>query len=105
MAQSLEECLRRAALGSRNVTRRARRGGNQGRSTAPPGQPPFLTKDAGSPEIAAALEAAKRGESAIDPAVQHHLVKARERHRSSGPHPTRHSCPMVSRLAKQRSWR
>jgi DNA-binding NarL/FixJ family response regulator len=36
----------------------------------------FLTKDAGSPEIAAALEAAKRGEAAIDPAVQHHLVKA-----------------------------
>jgi DNA-binding NarL/FixJ family response regulator len=36
----------------------------------------FLTKDAGSTEIAAALEAAKRGESAIDPAVQHHLVKA-----------------------------
>jgi len=36
----------------------------------------FLTKDAGSPEIAAALDAAIRGESAIDPAVQHHLVKA-----------------------------
>jgi DNA-binding NarL/FixJ family response regulator len=36
----------------------------------------FLTKDATSPQIAAALEAAKRGESAIDPAVQHHLVKA-----------------------------
>jgi DNA-binding NarL/FixJ family response regulator len=36
----------------------------------------FLTKDAGSAEIAAALEAAKRGEAAIDPAVQHHLVKA-----------------------------
>jgi DNA-binding NarL/FixJ family response regulator len=36
----------------------------------------FLTKDAGSQEIAAALEAAKRGQSAIDPAVQHHLVKA-----------------------------
>jgi DNA-binding NarL/FixJ family response regulator len=36
----------------------------------------FLTKDAGSPEIAAALEAAKRGDSAIDPAVQRHLVKA-----------------------------
>jgi DNA-binding NarL/FixJ family response regulator len=36
----------------------------------------FLTKDAGSEEIAAALAAAKRGESAIDPAVQHHLVKA-----------------------------
>ena len=27
----------------------------------------LLTKDAGSPEIAAALQAAKRGESAIDP--------------------------------------
>ena len=36
----------------------------------------FLTKDAGSPEIGAALAAAKRNESAIDPAVQHHLVKA-----------------------------
>jgi DNA-binding NarL/FixJ family response regulator len=36
----------------------------------------FLTKDAASPEIAAALKAAKRGESAIDPAVQHYLVKA-----------------------------
>jgi DNA-binding NarL/FixJ family response regulator len=36
----------------------------------------FLTKDATGPQIAAALEAAKRGESAIDPAVQHHLVKA-----------------------------
>jgi DNA-binding NarL/FixJ family response regulator len=36
----------------------------------------FLTKYATSPQIAAALEAAKRGQSAIDPAVQHHLVKA-----------------------------
>jgi DNA-binding NarL/FixJ family response regulator len=36
----------------------------------------FLTKDAASPQIAAALQAAKRGEAAIDPAVQHHLVKA-----------------------------
>ena len=36
----------------------------------------FLTKDATNPQIAAALQAAKRGESAIDPAVQHHLVKA-----------------------------
>lgn len=36
----------------------------------------FLTKDATSQQIAAALQAAKRGESAIDPAVQHHLVKA-----------------------------
>jgi DNA-binding NarL/FixJ family response regulator len=36
----------------------------------------FLTKDATNTQIAAALQAAKRGESAIDPAVQHHLVKA-----------------------------
>jgi DNA-binding NarL/FixJ family response regulator len=36
----------------------------------------FLTKDATSPQIAAALTAAKSGRSAIDPAVQHHLVKA-----------------------------
>jgi DNA-binding NarL/FixJ family response regulator len=36
----------------------------------------FLTKDATNLQIAAALQAAKRGESAIDPAVQHHLVRA-----------------------------
>jgi DNA-binding NarL/FixJ family response regulator len=36
----------------------------------------FLTKDAAADQIAAALEAARRGEAAIDPAVQHHLVKA-----------------------------
>jgi DNA-binding NarL/FixJ family response regulator len=34
----------------------------------------FLTKDATNDEIRNALEAATRGESAIDPAVQHHLV-------------------------------
>jgi DNA-binding NarL/FixJ family response regulator len=36
----------------------------------------FLTKDATSAQIAEALQAAIRGEAAIDPAVQHHLVKA-----------------------------
>jgi DNA-binding NarL/FixJ family response regulator len=36
----------------------------------------FLTKDATNDEIRNALEAATRGESAIDPAVQHHVVKA-----------------------------
>jgi DNA-binding NarL/FixJ family response regulator len=36
----------------------------------------FLTKDATNQQISAALQAAKRGESAIDPAVQHHLVRA-----------------------------
>ncbi len=36
----------------------------------------FLTKDATSEQIADALRAAVRGEASIDPAVQHHLVKA-----------------------------
>lgn len=36
----------------------------------------FLTKDATSQQIAGALRAAVRGEAAIDPAVQHHVVKA-----------------------------
>jgi DNA-binding NarL/FixJ family response regulator len=36
----------------------------------------FLTKDAGADQIAQALHAVIRGEAAIDPAVQHHLVAA-----------------------------
>jgi DNA-binding NarL/FixJ family response regulator len=36
----------------------------------------FLTKDASNEQIREALEAAVRGHAAIDPAVQHHLVKA-----------------------------
>ena len=36
----------------------------------------FLTKDAGADEIARALRAVMRGEAAIDPAVQHHVVAA-----------------------------
>ena len=34
----------------------------------------FLTKDAGAEEIQRAIAAVVRGEAAIDPAVQHHLV-------------------------------
>jgi DNA-binding NarL/FixJ family response regulator len=34
----------------------------------------FLTKDAGAEEIERAIAAVVRGEAAIDPAVQHHLV-------------------------------
>jgi len=45
----------------------------------------FLTKDATNQQIAAALQAAKRGESAIEPAVQHHLVKAIAPHRAAAP--------------------
>jgi DNA-binding NarL/FixJ family response regulator len=36
----------------------------------------FLTKDAGAAEIARAIAAVVRGDAAIDPAVQHHLVDA-----------------------------
>jgi DNA-binding NarL/FixJ family response regulator len=36
----------------------------------------YLTKDAGAEQIRQALEAVVRGEAAIDPAVQHHLVDA-----------------------------
>jgi DNA-binding NarL/FixJ family response regulator len=36
----------------------------------------FLTKDAGAEEIDRAIAAVVRGEAAIDPAVQHHLVDA-----------------------------
>lgn len=36
----------------------------------------FLTKDSGAEEIERAITAVARGEAAIDPAVQHHLVEA-----------------------------
>jgi len=36
----------------------------------------FLTKDSGAEEIERAIAAVVRGEAAIDPAVQHHLVEA-----------------------------
>jgi DNA-binding NarL/FixJ family response regulator len=36
----------------------------------------FLTKDAGADQIEQALAAVARGEAAIDPAVQHHVVAA-----------------------------
>ncbi len=36
----------------------------------------FLTKDAGAAQIEQALAAVARGEAAIDPAVQHHVVAA-----------------------------
>ena len=36
----------------------------------------FLTKDAGADEIRRAVEAVARGEAALDPTVQHHVVAA-----------------------------
>jgi DNA-binding NarL/FixJ family response regulator len=36
----------------------------------------YLTKDAGAEDIRAAVEAVARGEAALDPSVQHHVVAA-----------------------------
>jgi DNA-binding NarL/FixJ family response regulator len=36
----------------------------------------YLTKDAGAEQIRAAIEAVARGDAALDPAVQHHVVAA-----------------------------
>ncbi|HEY6891131.1 MAG TPA: response regulator transcription factor [Solirubrobacter sp.] len=36
----------------------------------------YLTKDAGADEIRAAVEAVARGEAALDPAIQHHVLAA-----------------------------
>jgi DNA-binding NarL/FixJ family response regulator len=36
----------------------------------------YLTKDAGADEIKAAVEAVARGEAALDPAIQHHVLAA-----------------------------
>jgi DNA-binding NarL/FixJ family response regulator len=36
----------------------------------------YLTKDAGADQIRAAVEAVARGEAALDPAVQHHVIAA-----------------------------
>jgi DNA-binding NarL/FixJ family response regulator len=36
----------------------------------------YLTKDAGAEQIRAAVEAVARGEAALDPAIQHHLLAA-----------------------------
>ncbi len=36
----------------------------------------YLTKDAGAEEILAAVEAVARGEAALDPAIQHHVLAA-----------------------------
>jgi DNA-binding NarL/FixJ family response regulator len=36
----------------------------------------YLTKDAGAEQIRSAVEAVARGEAALDPAVQHHVLAA-----------------------------
>ena len=50
----------------------------------------YLTKDAGADEIRMALEAVARGEAALDPSVQHHVVAALAR---TGPEPAAAELP------------
>ena len=45
----------------------------------------YLTKDAGAEDIRAAVEAVARGEAALDPSVQHHVVAALARPSSGSP--------------------
>ena len=45
----------------------------------------YLTKDAGAEDIRAAVEAVARGDAALDPSVQHHVVAA-----LAGPEPADH---------------
>ena len=45
----------------------------------------YLTKDAGAEEIRAAMEAVARGDAALDPAVQHHVVAALSTPSEAGP--------------------
>jgi DNA-binding NarL/FixJ family response regulator len=45
----------------------------------------YLTKDAGAEDIRAAVEAVARGEAALDPSVQHHVVAALAQPSSGSP--------------------
>jgi DNA-binding NarL/FixJ family response regulator len=47
----------------------------------------YLTKDAGAEEIRAAVEAVMRGEAALDPAIQHHVIAALGRPEPASAHP------------------
>ena len=58
----------------------------------------YLTKDAGAEEIRAAVEAVARGEAALDPSVQHHVVAAL----AGAPGAASASCPTSSRRARPR---
>jgi len=53
----------------------------------------FLTKDAGAEEIRDAIAAVRRGEAAIDPVVQHHLVDAVARSSRQGQDSVRPELP------------
>ena len=59
----------------------------------------YLTKDAGAEEIRAAVEAVARGEAALDPAIQHHVLQRVAAPRAAA------SSPTSSRRARPRCWR
>ena len=60
----------------------------------------YLTKDAGAEQIRAAVEAVARGEAALDPAIQHHVLAA-----VSAPADAARPPRTTSRRARSRSWR
>jgi DNA-binding NarL/FixJ family response regulator len=53
----------------------------------------YLTKDAGADQIRAAVEAVARGEAALDPAVQHHVIAALAEPGDSGSEPAAAELP------------
>ncbi|HEY2637388.1 MAG TPA: response regulator transcription factor [Solirubrobacteraceae bacterium] len=53
----------------------------------------YLTKDAGAEDSGAAIVAVTRGEAALDPAVQHHVVSAVAGEGSATPAPTTEALP------------
>ena len=59
----------------------------------------YLTKDAGADEIRAAVEAVARGEAALDPAIQHHVLAAV----SAPAEPASPRRPTISPRARSRS--
>ena len=60
----------------------------------------YLTKDAGAEEIRAAVEAVARGEAALDPAIQHHVLAAVSAPADAAPAPSRRT---TSPRARSRS--
>ena len=65
----------------------------------------YLTKDASSEDIRAAILTVAAGEAALDPAVQHHVVAALaggDRARHPERPPPRRSCPTTSPRARPR---
>ena len=72
--EAIRRLARRAATGAIALTTYADDASVLGALRA--GARGYLTKDAGADEIRAAVEAVARGEAALDPAIQHHVLAA-----------------------------